>query len=266
MWVSDERISKRGEVHRRLPIGAEVFVGAGVRLGVHFRVWAPRRQRVEVVFEDGAMRPLQLERDADGYFGGISSEARDGSLYRFRLDGGETLYPDPASRFQPQGPHGPSQVVDPKEFRWSDQRWPGVGAENQVLYEMHIGTFTREGTWEAAARELPYLADIGVTCIEVMPVAEFPGRFGWGYDGVDLFAPTRLYGSPDDFGRFVDRAHAVGVGVILDVVYNHLGPDGNYVKEFSEHYFTTKHKNDWGESLNFDDRGSEAVREFFRIE
>src|SRR5262249_4057181 len=158
------------------------------------------------------------------------------------LDG--ELYPDPASRFQPEGPHGPSQVVDPNSFKWTDYDWPGPrrsirpgrperpeqsDLRGQVIYEMHIVTFTREGTWATAARELDDLARLGVTVIEVMPVADFPGNFGWGYDGVNLFAPSRLYGSPDDFRRFVDRAHSLGVGVILDVVYNHLGPDGNYL-------------------------------------
>ena len=160
-----------------------------------------------------------------------SPTANAGTRYRFRLDDDRTLYPDPASRFQPDGPHGPSQVVDPAAFRWTDRGLEGrrpAGA--QVLYEMHVGTFTPEGTWAAAERELPELADVGITCLEVMPVADFPGRFGWGYDGVNLFAPTRLYGTPDDFRRFVDRAHALGLGVILDVVYNHLGPDGNYLK------------------------------------
>jgi maltooligosyltrehalose trehalohydrolase len=190
-------------------------------------------------------------------------EARAGALYRFRVDDDTYLYPDPASRFQPQGPHGPSQVVDATRFPWQDSAWPGIRPKGQVLYEMHIGTFTRAGTWEAASRELPELADAGITVVEIMPVADFPGRFGWGYDGVDLFAPTRLYGEPDDMRRFIDRAHAVGLGVILDVVYNHLGPDGNYLKVFAEHYFTDRYKNEWGEAINFDGPDAGPVREFF---
>jgi maltooligosyltrehalose trehalohydrolase len=154
-------------------------------------------------------------------------------------------------------------VIDPRGFPWTDRDWHGCGLEGQVLYEMHIGTFTREGTWEAATRELPALADLGITVLEVMPVADFPGRFGWGYDGVNLFAPTRLYGSPDEFRRFVDRAHALGLGVILDVVYNHLGPDGNYLKEFAPAYFTDRYKNEWGEAINFDGDDAGPVREFF---
>ena len=247
------------EVRRRLPVGAEVLP----RGGVSFRVWAPRRNQVEVVFADNSDEPLRLESEGNGYFGGIAPRAQAGSLYQFRLDGGQWLYPDPASRFQPDGPHGPSQVIDPRAFRWTDEPWQGVSPQGQVLYEMHVGTFTKEGTWDAAARELPELAELGITCIEVMPVAEFPGKFGWGYDGVDLFAPTRLYGRPDDFRRFIDRAHALRIGVILDVVYNHLGPDGNYLKEFSADYFSTRHKTDWGEAINYDGDNSGPVREFF---
>ena len=172
--------------------------------------------------------------------------------YRFRLDQGEAALPDPASRFQPEGPHGPSEIVDPGDFAWTDGAWRGRTREQLVIYEMHVGTFTPDGSWEAASRELPALAELGITCLEIMPVAEFPGRFGWGYDGVDLFAPTRLYGRPMDFRRFVDRAHALGIAVILDVVYNHFGPDGNYLKLFSAAYFTDRYDNEWGEAINFD--------------
>src|SRR5436305_1505703 len=244
---------------RRLPIGAEVHEG-----GVHFRVWAPKRRRVEIVLES-ERAPLAAALDAQpgGYFARLVPEATAGMRYRFRLDGEPPLYPDPASRFQPDGPHGPSQVIDPHAFAWTDRGWPGVGRDGQVLYEMHVGTFTPEGAWRAAARELPGLARLGVTVREVMPVADFPGRFGWGYDGVNLFAPTRLYGPPDDFRRFVDAAHAAGLGVILDVVYNHLGPDGNYLGAFSKSYFTDRYKNEWGEAINFDGPDAGPVREFF---
>lgn len=251
---------------RRLPVGAEV-----VPEGVHFRVWAPKRKKVEVVFEgpEGDWPvTLALSREKGGYFSGLVEGAGAGALYRFRLDEEENLYPDPASRFQPEGPHGPSQVIDPDSYSWKDADWRGVGPEGQVVYEMHIGTFTPEGTWEAAARELPELARLGITVLELMPVADFPGTFGWGYDGVNLFAPTRLYGTPDDFRRFIDRAHAAGLGVILDVVYNHLGPDGNYLKQFADAYFTDRYTNDWGEAINFDGNQSDGndagpVREFF---
>jgi maltooligosyltrehalose trehalohydrolase len=173
------------------------------------------------------------------------------------------LLPDPASRFQPDGPHGSSQVIDAGTFPWSDAGWRGVAHADLVIYELHVGTFTREGTWEAAMRHLPGLAELGITCIEMMPVADFPGRFGWGYDGVSLFAPTRLYGRPDELRRFIDRAHALGIAVILDVVYNHLGPDGNYLTSFAPDYFTDRYANEWGQALNFDGPNSGPVREFF---
>ncbi|WP_434043070.1 MULTISPECIES: malto-oligosyltrehalose trehalohydrolase [Sorangium] len=246
---------------RRLPVGAEVLAGKGV----HFRVWAPARRRVEVVLEAGPGRgeAAVLRPEEGGYFAGLVPAAASGTRYRFRLDDGEKLYPDPASRAQPEGPHGPSEVVDPGAFAWSDAGFRGAPLKGQVVYEMHVGTFTREGTWEAAARELPELARIGISLIELMPVNEVPGRFNWGYDGVNLFAPTRLYGSPDDLRRFVDAAHRAGIGVILDVVYNHLGPDGNYLGEFSKDYFSERHKTDWGAAINFDGPRSEAVREYF---
>ncbi len=231
--------------------------------GTHFRVWSPKRSKVEVVLEGPAKASLELQRDKDGYFSGFSPDAHAGTLYRFRLDGNKALFPDPISRFQPQGPHGPSRVIDPSAFRWTDESWKGVPAHGQVLYEMHIGTFTQEGTWEAAARELEELHSAGITCLEVMPVNEFVGRYGWGYDGVDLFAPFHQYGSPDDFRRFVDRAHAVGLGVILDLVYNHFGPDGNYLREFAENYFNAEHQTDWGEAINYDGHDDKPVREFF---
>ncbi len=204
---------------------------------------------------------VRLEAEGSGYFYGLVASAHAGSRYRYKLNGGEA-FPDPASHFQPEGPHGPSEVVDPTAFQWTDQKWRGVALPGQVIYEMHIGTFTKEGTWSSAQEHLPQLSETGVTVLEVMPVAEFPGRFGWGYDGVQLFAPTHLYGSPDDFRRFVDRAHALGLGVILDVVYNHLGPDGNYIPEFAPQYFSKDINTDWGPAINFDGQDSGPVREF----
>ena len=242
--------------HRRLPIGAEPLDSRHTDM----RVWAPRRDRVEVVTPSGA-RSL-LAREAGGYFSG-TIPASAGDRYQFKLDDDERLYPDPASRFQPDGPHAASEIVDPSAFRWTDRGWKGARPDRQVIYELHVGTFTRAGTWAAAACELRELARIGITIVELMPVAEFEGRFGWGYDGVDLFAPSRLYGPPDDFRRFVDTAHAAGVGVILDVVYNHLGPAGNYLREFSVDYFTDRYDNEWGDSINFDGPGAGPVREFY---
>ena len=248
------------DINRRYPIGAEILPGGGV----HFRVWAPRRQKVEVAVETGGPMEIQrveLQPENSGYFSGVVPQAGAGTRYRFRLDGGDS-FPDPASRYQPEGPHGPSQVVDPSAFQWSDANWPGAAIEGQVVYEMHLGTFTREGTWAAAARELPELSKAGVSVVELMPVADFPGRFGWGYDGVGWFAPVRIYGEPDDFRRFVDEAHRVGLGVILDVVYNHVGPDGNYLSQFSPDYFTSRYGNEWGEAINYDGENAAPVREF----
>jgi maltooligosyltrehalose trehalohydrolase len=188
---------------------------------------------------------VPLTPEEGGYFSGVADDVGSGALYKLQLDGGEA-YPDPASRFQSQGPHSFSEVIDPYEFEWTDQKWRGVKLLGQVIYELHLGTFTDGGTWNSAAEKLEYLRDTGITLIEVMPVSDFPGRFGWGYDGVQPFAPAHLYGRPDDMRRFVDRAHNLGIGVILDVVYNHLGPDGNYFSHFSPYYFSEKHNTDWG--------------------
>jgi maltooligosyltrehalose trehalohydrolase len=241
---------------RPLPIGAECLVD-----GVEFAVWAPLHGNVELVL-DGLPGALPMAADGDGYFRLLTARAGPGARYWFTLDG-EGPFPDPASRFQPEGPHGPSEAIDPGTYAWTDGEWPGVELHGQVIYELHAGTFTREGTWAAAERELPRLAALGITLIELMPVAEFAGSFGWGYDGVDLYAPSRLYGRPDDLRRFVDAAHALGLGVILDVVYNHLGPDGNYLRKFSPDYFTDRYANEWGDAINFDGETSAAVREFF---
>jgi maltooligosyltrehalose trehalohydrolase len=246
---------------RKLPIGAEILSD-----GVHFRVWAPANKKVEVlILGEGEKHPVlasaELSAEKGGYFSGFCQEAKVGSLYRFRLEGGES-YPDPASRFQPEGPHGPSRVVDPRSFRWSDGGWRGKSLQGQVIYEIHLGTFTREGTWGAAIEQFPALLDLGVTVIEVMPVADFPGKFGWGYDGVNHFAPMRLYGEPDDFRLFVDRAHASGLGVMLDVVYNHFGPEGNYLEKYSHDYYSPE-ESGWGRAINFDAKNCVPVREFF---
>ncbi len=238
---------------RRLPIGAEVTAD-----GVDFRVWAPKRKRVDVVVAGHA---TALAAEGNGYFQGRLPGAGTGARYRFRVDG-DASYPDPASRFQPEGPDGPSQVVDPNGFRWTDVNWPGVPLRGQVIYEMHVGTFTREGTWAAATSELEKLRGI-CTVIEMMPVADFAGDCGWGYDGVNFFAPTRLYGSPDDLRAFIDRAHALGFGVILDVVYNHVGPSGNYLTQFSDTYFNPRHMTDWGDAINYDAEGCAGTREYF---
>jgi len=248
---------------RRFPIGVEFLHRSSGLPQVHARVWAPESTVVELVTEDDseAMIGSPLEAEGNGYFSGFIENLQPGTKYRFRLDTGEA-FPDPASRFQPEGPHGPSVAVDPASFNWRDAGWPGVRLADQVLYELHVGTFTPEGTFAAAIERLRDLADVGITTIEVMPVAEFAGRFGWGYDGVNLFAPSHLYGTPDDFRAFVDAAHRAGLGVILDVVYNHFGPDGNYLPRFSRRYLSGK-PTEWGDALNFDGKGSAPVREFF---
>jgi len=251
---------------RRFPIGAEIQSDGRTQ----FRVWAPRCRRVELVWKDAgsasstatpAAESCELIADDAGYFSGVAL-AGVGSLYGFRLDGGERVYYDPASRFQPEGPEAWSQVIDPHAFRWTDGDWRGLTSTGQVLYEIHIGTFTRAGTWQAAAEQLEELARIGITAVQVMPVAEFPGEFGWGYDGINWFAPWHHYGTPDDFRRFVDRAHTLAVGVILDVVYNHFGSVSNYLHQFSNHYKSSRYANEWGDALNFDGENSGPVREF----
>jgi maltooligosyltrehalose trehalohydrolase len=256
-------LNRKGQirrVQRRYPIGAEL-IGPNQ---THFRVWAPKAQRVDLALESAAKDSIRtfhaLEAEKDGYFSG-SANAGAGARYWFRVN--NSFHPDPASRFQPDGPHGSSCIVDPTQFPWTDSQWSGLMLKGQVIYEMHIGTFTKEGTWHAASQQLEELARIGITVIEMMPVADFPGQFGWGYDGVDLFAPSHLYGTPDDLRRFIDRAHSLGLGVILDVVYNHFGPDGNYLAAFSDDYLTRGNENEWGDTVNFDGPNSGPVREFF---
>jgi maltooligosyltrehalose trehalohydrolase len=249
-------------IERRWPIGAELLDG-----GVHFRVWAPRHKAVTIVFEGPeTYSTTELTKDTNeaGYFSGFCQTVGAGAKYRLRLDGGKQLWPDPASRYQPHGPEGPSQVVDPTTYRWRDHQWMGTSIQGLVLYELHIGTFTREGTWAAAVPRLAELAELGVTALEVMPISEFPGEFGWGYDVANQFAPTRLYGTSDDVRRFVDAAHALKLGVILDVVYNHFGTLGEkLLRPFADEYFSHRYKNEWGSAINFDDVGSGPVREFF---
>ena len=250
---------------RSLPIGAELQTDGGT----HFRVWAPESCSVGVQLKadsanadwEGEKQTFALQMEEGGYFSGFIPEAGEGCLYKFQLDSGE--FPDPASRYQPFGPHSPSQIIDPRKFRWTDENWRGISPVGQVIYEMHIGTFTKEGTFRAAAIEFEELAKAGITVIELMPLAEFPGRFGWGYDGVNLFAPMHHYGTPDDLRALIDHAHQIGLGVILDAVYNHFGPDGNYLGKFSADYTTDRYANEWGEAINFDGPGSGPVREFF---
>jgi len=248
-------------ISRKYEVGAEVLSEGGV----NFRVWAPGKQHLAVVLWDKLGQPAEypMQPQAGGYFAGTIAEASANDLYQFRVNDGKATFPDPASRFQPHVPAGPSQIIDASQFPWSDGGWKGVRREGQVIYELHLGTFTAEGTYAAAAEQLDELAKLGITVIELMPVAEFAGDFGWGYDGVCLFAPTHLYGKPDDLRRFIDRAHGCGMGVILDVVYNHLGPIGRSLEQFSDYYFSDRYGTDWGAALNFDGAESAEVRRFY---
>lgn len=233
--------------------------------GVGFRVWAPERRAVELVLVDAdgrEQRKVPLQRESQGFFGAHVEGIQAGATYFYQLDDEPKKFADPASHFQPQGINGPSQVIDHRRFAWSDDDWPGTKLLGQVIYELHIGTFTPEGTWRAAISKLPHLRDVGITLVQVMPVSAFPGEYGWGYDGVFWYAPTQLYGTPDDFRAFVDRAHGLGLGVVLDVVYNHFGPDGNYAGQFSPYYFTEKHHTEWGSAINYDGTQAGPVREF----
>lgn len=247
---------------RRLPIGAE-RVRRGEEDGVCFRCWAPDWDVVTLVLEgDGERaRAIPMRREERGYASVFVPGVGPGARYRYRL--GDALHADPASRFQPDGPFGPSEVIDPSTFVWTDDGFVGRAADEHVLYELHIGTFTHEGTFAAATARLPYLRALGITTIELMPLGDFGGSRGWGYDGVNLFAPYRCYGRPDELRAFVDAAHALSLSVILDVVYNHLGPAGNSLFVFADQYRARRPGNEWGDALNFDGPGSEAVRELF---
>jgi maltooligosyltrehalose trehalohydrolase len=225
-----------------------------------FKVWAPRASSVEVGFTAPVARHVPLARGSRGYHTADVEAVRPGTRYRFRLDGGRTL-PDPASRWQPDGVHGPSVVVDPR-FDWDDAGWAGVPARALILYELHVGTFTPDGTFDGVRHRLESLRALGVTAIELMPVAQFPGERNWGYDGVGLFAAQASYGGPVGLKRLVRACHRAGIAVILDVVYNHLGPEGNYLHAFGP-YFTDAHPTPWGDAINFDGPGSEPVRRFF---
>jgi maltooligosyltrehalose trehalohydrolase len=236
--------------------------GAVFRDGsAHFRVWAPEATRVRAEITGDRAHSLELTPSSDGYWVAASQTLRPGTRYKYCVDANDP-WPDPCSRFQPDGPHGPSQLIDVAAFQWSDSDWRGAKLPGQVIYELHVGAFTDAGTFDAAIDRLEYLSSLGVTMLELLPVVTCGGRFNWGYDGVALFAPSANYGDHFALKRFVDRAHAMGIAVILDVVYNHLGPDGNYLKCYSPHYFSTAHRTEWGETLNFDARHCNGARDF----
>ena len=243
-------------IAHEMPFGAEVS-GEGVR----FSLWAPAARRVCLHVEDRPPRPMV--RGADGFYTCFASDARAGDRYSFSFDGEPLRVADPASRFNPDGVHGPSQVVDPAAFEWQDDSRVGWPWRNAVFYELHVGAFTPEGTFAAAETKLEYLAALGVTAVELMPVADGPGRRNWGYDGVLPFAVRPAYGRPEDLKRFVQSAHRAGLMVFLDVVYNHFGPEGNYLHRYAPQFFTDRHKTPWGDAINFDGPESAPVREFF---
>lgn len=247
-----------GENAWKPDIGAEVMEDGSVR----FRVWAPRVRKPAVRIVSGKRsRTLPLREEERGYFSGTAEGVTAGDRYLYILDDGAER-PDPASRFQPDGVHGASQVVDPASFTWSDDRWKGAPLEEYVIYELHVGTFTRAGTFEGVIPLLDYLKELGITALELMPVAQFPGSRNWGYDGVFPFAPQNSYGGSDGLKRLIDTCHRKGLAVILDLVCNHLGPEGNYLGEFG-HYFTGRYRTPWGEAVNFDGPYSDEVRRYF---
>ena len=239
------------------PLGASLCFG-----GVHYRVWAPGRSFVSVRIEgesDGGARDVILEREAEGgYFSGDDPRGRPGDLYRFVLD--DEPAADPASRFQPKGVEGPSEVIDPHAYRWIRHSWHRPAWKGRVIYELHVGTFTPEGTFLSAIARLDDLVELGVNTIELMPLADFAGDRNWGYDGVMLYAPARCYGRPDDLRALVDAAHARGLAVVLDVVYNHIGPSGAVLARYAAEYFHPEKNTVWGQTLNFSEP---AVRAFF---
>jgi maltooligosyltrehalose trehalohydrolase len=244
-----------------MPFGASVNEDGSVR----FRLWAPKAQRVDLWVENSTQSSSALEKipfKEHGWFELTTDIAGVGTRYRFQIDG-DIKVADPASRFQLFDVHGPSEVVNPRAFDWKDEQWRGRPWEEAVIYELHVGTFTPEGTFRAVSEHLDYLRDLGVTAVELMPLADFPGRRNWGYDGVLPFAPDSSYGRPEDLKQLIQTAHEKGLMIFLDVVYNHFGPDGNYLSTYSPQFFTTRHHTPWGDAINFDGTDSRAVRDFF---
>lgn len=241
----------------RLKIGAD-YPGNG---RCEFTVWAPLLKNVEVKLVSPHERQISMRQNRKGYWKTVAEGVFPETRYFYKLDN-RVDRPDPASRFQPDGVHGPSQIIDPNEFQWNDNHWKGISLNDLIIYELHVGTFTKEGTFEAIIPYLDYLNDLGITAIELMPVAQFPGNRNWGYDGVYPFAPQNSYGGPAGLKTLINACHKKGFSVIMDVVYNHLGPEGNYLRDFGP-YFTDKYKTPWGDAVNFDSHYSDEVRQFF---
>ncbi len=243
-----------------MPFGAELRGAEGVR----FRLWAPGAKNVNLVLPDAETpRELPMPRLDGGWFELVSARAGAGSRYAFRIDNGPVV-PDPASRSNPEDVHGPSVVIDPESFEWNDDGWRGRPWHEAVIYELHVGTFSPEGTFAGVERRLDHLVELGVTVLELMPVADFPGNRGWGYDGVLPYAPESVYGTPDDLKSLVDAAHGRQLALMLDVVYNHFGPEGNYLHACVPEFFSDRHQTPWGQAINYDGPHSGPVRDFFR--
>jgi malto-oligosyltrehalose trehalohydrolase len=242
--------------HHELPFGAEIVPG-----GVRFRLWAPAAKEAALSLGEGEGRPLPMTPEEDGWFSLAADSAGAGTRYRYVVDGAPV--PDPASRYQPQDVHGPSEVIDPAAYDWRDVAWVGRPWEEIVLYELHVGTFTKRGDFAGVESRLDHLASLGATAVELMPVADFPGRRNWGYDGVLPFAPDAQYGRPEDLKRLVDECHQRGLAAFLDVVYNHFGPEGNYLGRYAPGFFTERHHTPWGAAINFDGGNAAAVRAFY---
>src|SRR5882672_7455980 len=236
--------SRKMNHSHNMPFGAECRADGSVR----FRLWAPAAKTVDLVLAHANAQAMA--RLGEGWYELISHEAKHGSRYRFQIDG-QSLVPDPASRFQPQDVHGPSEVIHPHSFMWPQSRWKGRPWEEAVIYELHVGAFTPAGTFAAMVERLDHLVDLGVTAIELMPVADFPGKRNWGYDGVFHYAPDSSYGRPEDLKALVAAAHAKGLMVFLDVVYNHFGPEGNYLSAYAPQFFNPAHDTPWGAAINF---------------
>jgi malto-oligosyltrehalose trehalohydrolase len=253
--IMPQRVRRR----HHMPFGAELTASGQVR----FRLWAPAAQQVEVALYNGrGTRLLPMDPLPGGWFALETDAARAGSLYRYRIDGGHEVA-DPASRSNPQGVHGPSAVTDPLGFAWEDDGWSAPPWHHAVIYELHVGTFTTAGTYAGVAARLEHLARLGVTAIELMPLGSFPGIRDWGYDGVLPFAPQASYGTPDELKALIAAAHRQGLAVLLDVVYNHFGPEGNYLHRYAPQFFSERHATPWGPAINFDGARSDAVRDFF---